>query len=159
MQTRSTTSTARSNTSALHLLERLYRTCIDGERSFTDAAGDAETPEHRLVLIRYAEQRAAFADSIAEAIVRLGGIVDPTGTAAGKLHRAWSDIKRAATGREQPIFEECARGEDAAMRRFAAAMESATIRSLPFDVQKTIEQQREEIVATHDHMERLATSC
>ena len=143
----------------LRLLKRLYRTCIHGERGFSDAARDVESTEHRIVLVRYAEQRAAFADAIAEAIARLGAVVDPTGTPAGELHRGWLDVKRATTGREQPILDECARGEDAAMRRYADAMKSAEMSSLRPGEKRMIEQQYEEIVSAHEHMQRLARSC
>jgi uncharacterized protein (TIGR02284 family) len=88
-----------------------------------------------------------------EAKIRsLGKEPAASGTAAGALHRAWTNIKSSVTGMDDhAVLAECERGEDVAKRVY----EEALIEDLPRDVKELVQHQYEGVKANHNRIRNL----
>ena len=93
-----------------------------------------------------AERCKKAAAELEAAISRLGGEPAPSGSVAGALRRAWTDIISSLTGMEENIaLEECERGEDAAMRAYEAALEE----DLPLEIERMVRRQYAGVKENH----------
>ncbi len=64
-----------------------------------------------------------YKQQLADEIHANGGVVEDEATAAGKIYRAWMDIKAAMTDHDRhTILDSCEFGEDAAQRAYEAAL-------------------------------------
>lgn len=67
-------------------------------------------------------------EQLTQEIIQLGGSPDNGTTAAGKVYRAWMDVKATFGGDDaKGILESCERGEDAAKRAYQSALESGDL--------------------------------
>ena len=88
-----------------------------------------------------------------EAKIRsLGKEPATSGTAAGALHRAWTNIKSSVTGMsDYAVLAECERGEDVAKRIYAEAL----LEDLPRDVKELVQHQYQGVKANHNRIRSL----
>ena len=85
-------------------------------------------------------------------VARLGGNPEEGGSVAGAMHRGWTTLKAAVSGRtDLAILEECERGEDVAKARYAKALEE----SLPEDIQVVVQRQYNGVMRNHDQIRDL----
>jgi uncharacterized protein (TIGR02284 family) len=130
----------------------LVETCRDSEQGYRHAAADTPDAGHRLVFERYATERGAFATALEKRLEQLGLRIAPYGTVLGAVHRGWLDASSAlADGGPRSILRECARGEEAAQRVYAAALRA----SLPPDLQEMVQDQYEGLRAAQSEMQAL----
>jgi len=119
-----------------------FRTCADAvknsglKRVFEDAARKCDEGAKEL-----------------EAKLRsLGKEPAASGTAAGTLHRAWTNIKSSVTGMDDhAVLAECERGEDVAKRAYAETL----IEDLPRDVKELVQHQYAGVKANHNCIRNL----
>jgi uncharacterized protein (TIGR02284 family) len=120
-------------------LVRLVEACRDGERGYRQAAKDVQDEGFRFIFQRYAKERAASADALAKALEPFGVSPDVSGTRMGAIHREWLDASAAlARGGARTILRECQRGDEAAMKVYAAALHAG----LPPEIQEMVQDQR-----------------
>jgi uncharacterized protein (TIGR02284 family) len=137
------------------VLNRLISICKDGYYGFRTAANDVRTPACRTLFLTYAEQRAAFASELQDAVRALGAEPETEGSITGLLHREWIDLKARITERNMSsIVEECERGEDTAVKAYAEAMRFA----LGDEVIPIVQRHYASIKAAHDNIRTLRAS-
>ncbi len=131
-----------------HLIEILK----DGELGFTAAAEDATDPELKASLLRYADQRSDYAETLQGMVEEAGEKAEYAGTLAGTLHRGWINLKSAVASRDDlAILEECERGEDIAVGAFNVALAGDQLEI----TRPVIEEQAIHIRAAHTHIRTL----
>lgn len=90
-----------------------------------------------------------YKQELADKVTHHGGKVETGTTAAGKIYRAWMDVKAKFTGSDRKaILSSCEFGEDAAQRAYKAALE--VDEELEADVRSLIEEQKRKLKASHD---------
>ena len=73
-------------------------------------------------------QSTVYKEELALEIEKNGGIVEDDTTAAGKIYRAWMDIKAAITDADRhSILASCEFAEDAAQRAYESALASRSL--------------------------------
>ncbi len=131
-----------------HLIERLK----DGELGFTAAAEDATDPDLRATLLRYANQRSDYAETLQLIVEEAGEKAEYAGTLGATLHRGWMNLKGAiATRDDLAILEECERGEDIAVGAYHSALAGDQLDL----ARQVIEEQAVHIRAAHNHIKIL----
>lgn len=79
--------------------------------------------------------------------------VEEETTAAGKIYRAWMDIKKTfAVNDRKAILESCEYGEDAAQRAYRQAEEEEGVAESAITL---ITNQKNHLLASHDHVKQL----
>jgi uncharacterized protein (TIGR02284 family) len=100
----------------------------------------------------YAQQRAEFVAELEQEVDRLGQKPAEGGHLTAALHRGWTNIKAAVTGREEgAIISECERGEDVAVRAYQEALGT----SLAPDLRAIVERQLIKVKEAHDQIRSL----
>jgi uncharacterized protein (TIGR02284 family) len=101
----------------------------------------------------YANERAAFAARLDDALRALGAIPVREGSALGALHRGWLDTKATVTGGDpKVVLGECLRGEDAALKAYRVALRAG----LPPSVREVVQEQYEGVKKAHAEVAALA---
>jgi uncharacterized protein (TIGR02284 family) len=133
-------------------LERLIRTCIDGQKGFESAAENVSDLNLKRLFESYAQQRTEFAAELQQELRRIGEEPTDTGHASAALHRGVMEVKAAVSGgNEGAVISECERGEDLAVE----AYESALRASLPDELRSLVERQFLRIKEAHDQIRSL----
>lgn len=79
----------------------------------------------------------------------LGGDIEEGTTTAGKIYRAWMDVKATFTGSDRKtILDSCEFGEDAAQRAYDAAL--ASDEEMSADIRDLIVSQQQSLKNSHD---------
>ena len=141
------------NDAAISVLNDLIETSKDGVNGFRAAADAVRSAEAKAVFlsrVQYIERAVA---ELQDAVRRLGGDPERTGSVAGALHRGWMGLKSAVTGRDDAaIVTECERGEEVAVKNY----EDALKKDLPADVRALVEQQYRGAVQNLERVRALA---
>jgi uncharacterized protein (TIGR02284 family) len=133
-------------------LDRLIRTCIDGQKGFESAAENVSDLNLKRLFESYAQQRTEFAAELQQELRRIGEEPTDTGHTSAALHRGVMDLKAAVSGRDEgTIISECERGEDLAIETY----ESALGASVPEELRSLVERQFLRIREAHDQLRSL----
>jgi uncharacterized protein (TIGR02284 family) len=133
-------------------LNRLIRTCIDGQKGFQSAAENVSDLNLKRLFESYAQQRTEFAAELRRELGRVGEEPTDTGHASAALHRGIMDVKSAVSGGDEgTIISECERGEDLAAEEYESALQTA----LPEDLRNLVERQFSGIKEAHDQVRSL----
>ena len=90
-----------------------------------------------------------YKEELTEKIAHHGGEVEDDTTSAGKIYRAWMDIKAAITDSDRhSILASCEFGEDAAQRAYEAAL--APDSRLDADCREMVAAEKEALKKSHD---------
>ena len=102
---------------------------------------------------QYSQQRSQFATELQNQAKSLGEAEpEKTSSAAGAMHRAWINLKSAATsGDDHAILAECERGEDSAVNEYKEALENGLTSSL----RDVVSRQYREVMTAHDRIKNL----
>ncbi len=75
-------------------------------------------------------------------------------TTAGKIYRAWMDVKATFTGKDRKaILASCEYGEDAAQKAYETALSSDA--ELPVEIRQLIMDQKGSLKRSHDRVKQL----
>ena len=133
-------------------LNDLLETTKDGEAGFRACAEGVTNPRLKTVFETAAQKCDEGAAELQAEIRRLGGEPAASGTVGGSLHRAWTNIKSAITGKDDhAVLAECERGEDVAKSVYEAALKE----DLPPEVRAIVHRQYEGVKANHDRIRDL----
>ncbi|MCX6602784.1 MAG: PA2169 family four-helix-bundle protein [Acidobacteria bacterium] len=128
-----------------HLIEVLK----DGELGFTAAAEDAADPDLKASLLRYANQRSDYTETLQLIVEESGETAEYAGTLGAILHQGWINLKGAiATRDDLAILEECEHAEDIAMGAYQFALAGDHLEL----TRPVIENQSAHIRAAHNHI-------
>lgn len=90
-----------------------------------------------------------YKNELTSEVNRLGGDIEDETTTAGKIYRAWMDVKATFTGSDrQAILESCEFGEDAAQRAYEAAINRDN--DVIDDARNLITEQQRSLKNSHD---------
>jgi uncharacterized protein (TIGR02284 family) len=101
-------------------LKELLSIVNDGKEGYESSSEATEKIELQGVFLKYAAQRAAYAEELRAHIATHGGDADnESGGVLGALHRTWIDIKQALSSKEDlAILEAIVTGEKAAIEKY-----------------------------------------
>ncbi|HXB25294.1 MAG TPA: PA2169 family four-helix-bundle protein [Gemmatimonadaceae bacterium] len=119
-------------------LNDLIETCRDGINGFRTAADGVSSPIAKEVFLSRVHLIEKGLGDLDAAVQRLGGDPIEHGHPAASMHRAWINIKSAATMRDdRAIINEVVRGEEVAIQHYREALE----KPLPADIRAMVEMQ------------------
>ena len=119
-------------------LNDLIETCRDGINGFRTAADGVSSPIAKEVFLSRVHLIEKGLGDLDAAVQRLGGDPVEHGHPAASMHRAWINIKSAATMRDdRAIINEVVRGEEVAIQHYREALE----KPLPADIRAMVEMQ------------------
>jgi len=134
------------NDKVISTLNDLIETSRDGEAGFALASKDSREPELTGLLNEGEESCRAAAAELQDQVRLLGGVAEDGGSAKAAVHRGWISAKTVVISRDsRAILEECERGEDYALARYADAMKV----ELPEPARSIVQRQYENVVVTH----------
>ncbi len=109
-----------SNKEVISDLKDLLSIVNDGKEGYESAAGVTDKIELQGVFLKYAAQRAAYADDLKRHIATHGAEAhNENGGVLGVLHRTWIDIKQALSSKEDvAILKAVITGEKAALEKY-----------------------------------------
>lgn len=140
------------NKATISTLNTLIETCEDGAKGFRTAAEGVNDRSIRDLFNTYASERERFAGELQSEVRKLGGTPEDGGSVSGALHRGWTNIKSAVTGRsDSAIVAEAERGEDVAVESYQKALQA----DLPADVRAIVQRQFMQVKAAHDRVRDL----
>lgn len=101
-------------------LQGLIAILNDGKEGYQSASEATDKIELQGVFLKYAAQRAAYAEQLKTHIRTHGGESEnESGGILGALHRTWIDIKQALSSKEDTaILEAVVTGEKAALEKY-----------------------------------------
>ena len=101
-------------------LKDLLSIVNDGKEGYESSAEATENIELQGVFLKYAAQRAAYAEELRAHIAEHGADAEnESGGILGALHRTWIDIKEALSSKEDAaILEAVVTGEKAAIEKY-----------------------------------------
>jgi uncharacterized protein (TIGR02284 family) len=101
-------------------LKELLSIVNDGKEGYETSSEATEKIELQGVYLKYAAQRAGYAEELRAHIATHGGDADnESGGVLGALHRTWIDIKQALSSKEDvAILEAIVTGEKAAIDKY-----------------------------------------
>lgn len=136
----------------IEMIGKLIETCRDGQAGFLEAAEHTRNAELRAYFSRQGLERAKFAAEL-ESVARRLGEAEPGGSpsVAGKLHRAWIDLKHKMGGGDACILESVEFGQRIARNRYREALQAG----LPLNVLAIVERQAESVFDAHDQVRTL----
>lgn len=133
-------------------LNDLLTVLHDSREGFRTAADAIEDDDYAALFQEYAQQRERMATELANLIVRYHGEPVGNGTVAGSLHRAWINIKAAATQGDESILAECDLGEESALKTYQDVL---TTKEMSDEVREVIRQQMSLIRLAHERIHAL----
>ena len=128
------------------LVKVVIQVLNDGARGFSDIGEKIKDPSIKAYFMKESQTRGTFAREL-ETASGISG--DVGGTAAGTVHRVWSDLKANLGGGDHTLLENAEQGEDAAKKAYEKALEDS---SIPSEVKSLLARQQTHILASHDQV-------
>lgn len=144
-----------SDDATLLVLNELLAANRDAERGYTEAADLVRLRDLVELFAGFALQRGKFAVELEERIRALRSTPVKGGSPLSALHRSWMDLKVAAEEdltHAHTLLAECERGEDIALKAYAAALK---LRDIDEISRALIQKQYEQVQAAHDRVRQL----
>lgn len=133
----------------LEIIRKLIETCRDGQGGYLEAAEHARNAELRAFFSQQAMERARFAAELEGVLHRLGKTESSPGSSmAGRVHRAWIDLKYKLGGRDAGVLSSVAAGEFNAKSHYLEALQAG----LPLEVHALLERQSDSVFAAYDQV-------
>jgi uncharacterized protein (TIGR02284 family) len=109
-----------TNNEIISDLKDLLSIINDGKEGYESASEATDKIELQGVFLKFAAQRAAYADELKTHIATHGALAEnESGGVLGALHRTWIDIKQALSSKEDTaILEAIVTGEKSAVEKF-----------------------------------------
>lgn len=100
-------------------LQELLQKNHDAEKGFNTAEGASKNLKLKKFFKKQANQKNQFVEEINELVRSLDALPINKGSAKGKIHRAWMDMKAAiSTNKDEALLKECVRGEKESEREY-----------------------------------------
>ena len=133
-------------------LRDLIRINNDRVTGYSKAAVQADDNDLQSLFSELAQQSRQFANELRSCVNDNKDITDET-TTAGKIYRAWMDVKATFGGdSRKAILASCEFGEDAAQKAYKEALED---NDLTEDVRAIIEKQKTILRKAHDKIKMM----
>ncbi|MFP4321133.1 MAG: ferritin-like domain-containing protein [Anaerolineales bacterium] len=131
-------------------LNKLIETNKDAEKGYSTAARTLRNkhPELAQRMEAHAQQRATFANALADAVLALDARPEKEGNFSAGIYRGWIRLRNVLrTGKTQAILREVERGERLALHNYDDALTEGI-----FDdaTEQIVRSQRDKIAQAHD---------
>jgi uncharacterized protein (TIGR02284 family) len=135
-------------------LRDLIETLRDGHQGFIELEKNLKNPEARKVFREETLVRAGFAAELENELHRLGvkDVKVANSSTAGKLHRAWGELKARLGGGDHALLATAEKGEDEAKRAYEEALASE---DFPLPLREILLRQQRHIEMSHDRVKAL----
>jgi uncharacterized protein (TIGR02284 family) len=135
-------------------LRDLIETLRDGHQGFIELEKNLKNPEARKVFREETLVRAGFAAELENELHRLGvkDVKVASSSTAGKLHRAWGELKARLGGGDHALLATAEKGEDEAKRAYEEALASE---DFPLPLREILLRQQRHIEMSHDRVKAL----
>ncbi|HJS53393.1 MAG TPA: PA2169 family four-helix-bundle protein [Chitinophagaceae bacterium] len=135
------------------VLRDLIRINNDRVTGYTKAATQAKDQDLQSLFSQLAQQSRQFANELRSLLSGNDSDVTDETTTAGKIYRAWMDVKATFAGdNRKSILASCEFGEDAAQKSYKSALKED---DLTPDIRVTIERQKDELLEAHDRIKMM----
>lgn len=114
-----------NNEQVISDLKGLINIANDGKEGYESASETTSNPQLKTLFLKFASERAAYAEELKAHITKHGGMsTNDGGGILGALHRTWIDIKQALSSKEdEAILSAIETGERTALEKYEKAME------------------------------------
>ena len=144
------------NENTAEALNDLIRINNDRIRGYEKAAEETKAKDTDLQAIfrQMAAESRSYVNDLREYVDASGGDPVSSTTTAGKIYRAWMDVKATFTGKDRKaILASCEYGEDAAQKAYETALSSDA--ELPAETRQLIMDQKASLRRSHDRIKQL----
>jgi uncharacterized protein (TIGR02284 family) len=139
-----------SNSEALKDLIRINNDRVTG---YSKATTETDEQDLQALFSQLAQQSRQFANDLRSLNTDNNKDVTDETTTAGKIYRAWMDVKATFSGgNRKSVLAACEFGEDAAQKAYKTALEAD---DLTPDVRSTIESQKAILRQAHDKIKMM----
>jgi len=134
-------------------LRDLIRINNDRVTGYSKAATQTDDQDLQALFSQLSQQSRQFANELRGLLsINEKDVTDET-TTAGKIYRAWMDVKATFGGDDRKgVLASCEFGEDAAQRAYKDALKED---DLTPDVRSTIEMQKSTLLQAHDKIKMM----
>lgn len=146
---------ATMTTSTSAVLNDLIEINNDRVAGFEKAMSDIkdENVDLKAVFQRFSTQSREFSQALTAVVARIGDEPETDTSMAGKLHRAWIDVKSLFGGSDRhSILAEAERGEDAIKKAYEKALQEGELHP---EAATLVREQATKIRAAHDEIKAL----
>lgn len=152
MEKHAETTTTKETIEVLNDLVAINNDRVTGYEKAIDETKDADSDLKSLFTSMIDESRKIRL-ALANEVQSLGGEYDRGTTAAGKLYRAWMDVRAVFTGHDRhTVLANCERGEDAAQNAYKDALKG---KNVPAYIRTMLEEQKQTLRGSHDKIKAL----
>ena len=137
---------------AVSVLNELVEVSKDGEAGFHACAEGAKDTTLKGYFEECATRCGRAAAELSTEVDRLGGKAEDSGSVSGAMHRAFVNVKASVSDNDDlAMLDECERGEDVALKAYAAALDEP----LPPGVRVLVQSQYQGVKHNHDRIKAL----
>jgi uncharacterized protein (TIGR02284 family) len=134
-------------------LRDLIETLRDGHQGFIELEQNLKDPDARKLFREETLARAGFAGELENELHHFGvKDVKATSSTAGKVHRAWGELKARLGGGDHALLATAEKGEDEAKHAYEDALASE---DWPLPLREILLRQQRHILAAHDRVKAL----
>ena len=145
-----------TNEKTAEVLNDLIRINNDRIEGYERAAKETKSEDIDLQTLfrQMASESRSYATDLKKYVMGSGEDPAQGTTAAGKIYRAWMDVKATFTGKDRKaILASCEYGEDAAQKAYDTALSSDA--DLTTEVRQLIMDQKASLRRSHDRIKQL----
>ena len=135
-------------------LRDLIETLRDGHQGFIELEKNLKDPEARKVFREETLVRAGFAAELENELHRFGvkDVKVANSSTAGRVHRAWGELKARLGGGDHTLLATAEKGEDEAKHAYEEALASE---DFPLPLREILLRQQRHIETSHDRVKAL----
>jgi uncharacterized protein (TIGR02284 family) len=134
-------------------LRDLIETLLDGHKGFIELEKNLKDPEARQLFREETLVRASFAAELENELHHFGvKDVKVPSSAAGKLHRAWGELRARLGGGDHALLATAEKGEDEAKEAYEEALASE---DFPLPLREVLLRQQRHILGAHERVKAL----
>jgi uncharacterized protein (TIGR02284 family) len=144
------------NEKTAEVLNDLIRINNDRIEGYEKAAGETKEKDTDLQAIfrQMAAESRSYVNDLKEYVNTSDTDPATSTTTAGKIYRAWMDVKATFTGKDRKaILASCEYGEDAAQKAYEAALSSDA--ELLAEIRQLIMDQKASLKRSHDRIKQM----
>lgn len=131
------------------VLNDLVRINNDRIAGYEKAANEIDGTELKMLFNNMAGDSRKYISELSQRVHKLGGESAEDSTIAGKIYRAWMDVKTTFAGKSTlAVLETCEYGEDAAQKAYGDALASDA--DMDIETRQLIASQKSSLKESHD---------
>jgi uncharacterized protein (TIGR02284 family) len=145
-----------TNEKTAEVLNDLVRINNDRIAGYDKAAKetDANDIDLQAIFRQMSAESRSYVNDLSKYVATSGKKVETDTTVAGKIYRAWMDVKATFSGKDRKaILSSCEYGEDAAQKAYDTALSSDA--ELSTEIRQLIMDQKTSLKRSHDRIKKM----